>query len=209
MNRDEYIRRLKSRLSRLPKEEYNKAISYFMEYFDEAGAENERQAIQDLGTPEMAADQIIREFAVENAKEPAKDVRHSISAVWIGILAVFAAPIALPFALILGVLGLMLALCLFMLILSACILIISIAAASIPCIIVGVYMLFSSFANGLSTLGLGLAGLGIGILLIKGCIRLGKYVLHLTTRLFAGIAGKKTYHDKKASVSDTINTDKQ
>lgn len=209
MNRDEYIRRLESRLKRLPKEEYDKAISYFMEYFDEAGAENERQAIHDLGTPEMAADQIIREFAVENAKEPAKDVRHGISAVWIGLLAVFAAPIALPFALMLGVLGLMLVLCIFMLVLSAFILIISIAAASIPCIIVGVYMMFSSFANGIATLGLGLAGLGIGILLIMGCIRLGKYVLHLTTRLFAKIAGKKPYHDKKAPVGDIIDTDKQ
>lgn len=209
MNRDEYIRRLESRLRRLPREEYDKAISYFMEYFDEAGEVNERQAIKDLGTPEMAADQIIREFAVENAKEPAKDVKHGVSAVWIGILAVFAAPIALPFAMILGLLGLMLVLCLFMLVLFVFILIISIAAASIPCIIVGVYMLFSSFADGIATLGLGLVGLGIGILLIMGCIRLGKYVLHLTTRLFARIAGKKTYYDKKAPVGDIIDTDKQ
>lgn len=208
MNRDEYIRRLEGRLRRLPKEEHDKAISYFMEYFDEAGAENEKQAIKDLGTPEMAADQIIREFAAENAKKPAKDVKHGISAVWIGILAVFAAPIALPFALMLGLLGLMLVLCLFILVLSVFILIISIAAASIPCIIVGIYMMFSSFANGIATLGLGLIGLGIGILLIMGCIRLGKYVLHLTTRLFARIAGKKPYHDKKAPVGDIIGTDK-
>lgn len=209
MNRDEYIRRLEYRLRKLPKEEYDKAISYFMEYFDEAGAENETQAIQDLGTPEMAADQIIREFAVKNAKEPAKDVRHGISAVWIGILAVFAAPIALPFALMLGLLGLMLVLCFFMLVLSACILVVSIVAASIPCIIVGFYMLFHSFANGITTLGFGLVGLGIGILLILGCIRLGKCVLHLATRLFARVAGEKICHHRKTPVDDIIDTDKQ
>ena len=52
------------------------AISYFTEYFEEAGPDNEAQAIEDLGTPELAADQIIRDFAVENAREPARDVRH-------------------------------------------------------------------------------------------------------------------------------------
>ena len=57
MNKDEYIKRLEYRLRRLPKEEYDKAISYFTEYFEEAGPENEIQATQDLGTPEMAADQ--------------------------------------------------------------------------------------------------------------------------------------------------------
>ncbi len=51
MNRNEYMQRLKDRLRRLPKEDYNKALSYFTEYFEEAGQENESQAIEDLGSP--------------------------------------------------------------------------------------------------------------------------------------------------------------
>ncbi len=209
MNKDEYIKRLEYRLRRLPKEEYDKAISYFTEYFEEAGPENEVQATQDLGTPEMAADQIIREFAAENAKEPAKDVRHSISALWVGILALFAAPIALPAALMLAVLGLMFILIIFMLVLSAFVLAISVSVTAIPCIVVGVCMLFTSFANGVSTLGLGLIALGLGILLVIGCISLGKCIMHLTTRLFARIAGKNRYQNKKTLVNDITETDKQ
>ena len=83
MNRDEYMQCLKYRLRRLPKEDYDKAVSYFTEYFEEAGSENEAQAIHDLGSPELAADQLIRDIAMENAKEPVRDVRHGVSAVWI------------------------------------------------------------------------------------------------------------------------------
>ena len=196
MNRDEYIKRLEYRLRRLPKEDYDKALSYFTEYFEEAGPENEYQAIEDLGAPELAADQIIREFAVENAREPVKNVRHGFSAVWIGILAVFAAPIGLPFALMLGLLGLMLVAVIFMLIFCVFILTVSVAVSSIPCIIIGIWMLFTSFADGVATLGLGLIGLGIGILLIMGSIGLWKGVLHMMTRLFGRIAKGGRRHEK-------------
>lgn len=196
MNRDEYIRHLEYRLRRLPKEEYDKAISYFKEYFEEAGPENEAQAIEDLGTPELAADQIIREFAVENAREPVKNVKHGVSAVWIGILAVFAVPIGLPFALMLGVLGIMIVVIIFALILCVFVLTLSVAVSAIPCIIIGVWMLFTSFADGVATLGLGLIGLGIGILLVMGSIGLGKGGLHMITRLFGRIAKGGKRHEK-------------
>lgn len=196
MSRDEYISHLKYRLRRLPKEEYDKAISYFTEYFEEAGPDNEAQAIEDLGTPELAADQIIRDFAVENAREPARDVRHGFSAVWIGILAVFAAPIGLPFALMLGVMGLTLVILIFTLILCVFIVTISVAVSAIPCIIIGVWMLFTSFADGVATLGAGCIGLGIGILLIMGSIGLGKGLLRMVTRLFGRIAKGGRKHEK-------------
>ena len=62
MNREEYMKLLQHRLRRLPKEDYNRAIAYFIEYFEEAGPEREAQAIEDLGSPELAADQIIRDL---------------------------------------------------------------------------------------------------------------------------------------------------
>ena len=196
MSRDEYISHLKYRLRRLPKEEYDKAISYFTEYFEEAGPDNEAQAIEDLGTPELAADQIIRDFAVENAREPARDVRHGFSAVWIGILAVFAAPIGLPFALMLGVMVLTLVILIFTLILCVFIVTISVAVSANPCIIIGVWMLFTSFADGVATLCAGFIGLGIGILLIIGSIGLGKGLLRMVTRLFGRIAKGGRKHEK-------------
>lgn len=106
MNRADYMKSLEHGLKRLPKEDYDRAISYFEEYFEEAGPDNEKQAIEDLGSPALAADQIIRDFAVENAEKPTKNVKRSFSAVWVGILAVFAAPVGLPLAFAAAALGL-------------------------------------------------------------------------------------------------------
>ena len=42
---------LEKRLRILPKENFNEAMDYFTEYFEDAGPEREQQAIQDLGSP--------------------------------------------------------------------------------------------------------------------------------------------------------------
>lgn len=188
MNRDEYMKCLTHRLRRLPKEDFDKAISYYTEYFEEAGPENEAQAIHDLGSPELAADQIIRNIAAENAKEPIKDVRHGFYAVWIGILAVFAAPIGIPLALTLGILALTFVFLILVLIFCVFVVTISVAVSAIPCIVIGVWMLFTSFADGMASIGIGLIGLGIGYWLIVASVALGKGALHLMTRLFGRVA---------------------
>ncbi|MCI9453456.1 MAG: DUF1700 domain-containing protein [Dorea sp.] len=199
MNRDEYMKRLEYRLRRLPKEDYDKAVSYFTEYFEEAGPDNESQAIEDLGSPEMAADQIIRDFAMENANRPVKDVRRGISAVWVGILAVFAAPIGVPLALTLGILALTFVFVILMLVFCVFILTLSVAVSAIPCIVIGVWMLFTSFADGIATIGIGLLGLGIGYWLLIGSAALGKGVLRLMTRLFGKAAeGRKRYSERRS-----------
>ena len=46
MTRNEYMEQLKKYLKRLPKEDYDNAIEYFSEYFDEAGSENEQQVME-------------------------------------------------------------------------------------------------------------------------------------------------------------------
>ena len=55
MTRKEYMEQLKKYLKRLPKEDYDNAIEYFSEYFDEAGPENEQQVMEELGQPKEAA----------------------------------------------------------------------------------------------------------------------------------------------------------
>ena len=99
MTRNEYMKILTHKLRRLPKDDYYRAVEYFEEYFDEAGPDQEQQAIEDLGSPEEAAKALIVDLAAANVKEPPKTIKKGLSAVWIAILAVFAAPIAVPLAL--------------------------------------------------------------------------------------------------------------
>ena len=55
MTKVEYLAKLDKYLRKLPKEDYQEAMDYFSEYFEEAGPENEQQVINDLGSPERVA----------------------------------------------------------------------------------------------------------------------------------------------------------
>ena len=57
MTRKEDMEQLKKYLKRLPKEDYDNAIEYFSEYFDEAGPENEQQVMEEL--QKSGADMIV------------------------------------------------------------------------------------------------------------------------------------------------------
>lgn len=196
MNRMEYMERLEKKLKRLPKEDYDKAISYFEEYFEEAGPENEAQAIEDLGAPEMAADQIIRDFAQVYASRPEKNVKKSFSGVWVAVLALFAAPIGLPLALAFGCVGLALVVVVAAVLFSVFAVTISFVLIAVPGILVSIWLLFTSPLNGIATLGLVLITAGIGIWAAIGCVALCRGFLHLATRVFGKAARGGRGHEK-------------
>lgn len=77
MNRSEYIKALNEFLSDLPDDERLGAISYHEELFDDAGAENEEQVIESLGSPRYVADTILKDSGMlavrnDNASENTK-----------------------------------------------------------------------------------------------------------------------------------------
>ncbi|XCP84668.1 DUF1700 domain-containing protein [Roseburia hominis] len=191
MNREEYMKSLSRRLKRLPKEDFEKAMAYYEEYFDDAGPENEQQAIEDLGTPEMAADQLIREFALENAKEPPASVKKGLSAVWVGVLAVFAVPVGVPLALAVVVLLLALVIVVGALIFSVWITAFALMVCSVPCILLSFYQMTVAFADGIGTLGAGLVSLGVGVWVVFGSMALSKWFLNVVTRMFGKLVGGK------------------
>lgn len=166
MNKEQYMKALKKKLHRLPKAEFDKAVGYFEEYFEDAGPDQEEQAISDLGTPEEAAHQIIQNIAIENTKEPIKDVKKGVNAVWVGILAVFAAPIALPLLIAAFALALILIACaalIFAALFASGIMITIMGPISICA---GFTMLTTSIPASLVCFGQGITEIGIGLLLI-------------------------------------------
>lgn len=193
MTRAEYMNCLAQKLKRLPKEDFDTAMDYFTEYFEEAGAENEQQAITDLGSPETAADQIIMNMAVKNSEEPdkGKGMKRGFSAVWVGILAVFAAPIALPVAI--AVLGVILSLgaAVLSVVFGVGITGIAAVAASFVGAVCGIVMLFLSPANGIATLGISLIGIGIGLFVGYAAAAGGKHVLKWIARIFGKMVKRR------------------
>lgn len=190
MNREEYMKLLKKHLRRLPKDDFEKAVAYYEEYFDEAGVKNEQQAIEDLGSPEEAAGQIIRDIAINNTKEPANDVKKGMKAVWVGLLAVFAAPVALP--ILLGLLVLLLLLILMVVVVVVCgfVACASIIVTGPVSIAGGLTVLTENTAAGLCCFGYGLFGIGAGLLLVYAMYHLCRFLVNKMIQVFGQIAKK-------------------
>ena len=51
MTRKEYMIELRKQLKKLPHNEFNRAIEYYEEYFNDAGESNEIQVIEEIGSP--------------------------------------------------------------------------------------------------------------------------------------------------------------
>lgn len=107
MTRAQFMGELRERLDRLPPDEREEALAYYEEYFDEAGSEHEQDVIRELGSPASVASRIYADRAVKAARESPHNPGKGLSAIWFIILAVMAAPLAVP--VIAGIIGLIIA----------------------------------------------------------------------------------------------------
>lgn len=65
MTRTEYMAQLEKYLKKLPHKEFQEAITFFNEYFDEAGPEKETAIMEELGSPKEAARSSFRNYSVQ------------------------------------------------------------------------------------------------------------------------------------------------
>ena len=151
MTREEYLAQLRALLTgRTPPDELERILAYYTEYFDEAGPQGEGRVIRELGNP-------------------AERERHGLGTLWKVLLAICAAPIAIP--LILVVVAMVLGLVVLILALVA-----GVAVGGVVAIGAGVFTACAGFSvlfsAGLPTMmffcGVGLLSSGVGLLLIAG-----------------------------------------
>lgn len=186
MTKVEYLAKLDKYLRKLPKEDYQEAMDYFSEYFEEAGPENEAQVIAELGTPKEAARDIISRLLDEKIIDQEKTPKSRVSRVWLAILAILSAPVTLPLALFLFL---------------AVITILALGVAAIAVVLSlgvafltsGIYMLFDSwsylnisFSATALSFGLGLLALGLSLLALLAagavCKVVGRSIVNLARK---------------------------
>ena len=165
MTRTEYIAKLTKYLRKLTQKDYEEALEYFMEYFEEAGPENEAQVIAELGTPKEAAHEVISRLLDEKIIEDKSSLRNKTTILWIAILAVLASPVALPILLLFLAMLLTLLLIIFAVIVTA-------LALTFALLISGVYTFFTSFSLLNVSLASTLFGGGLGLLMFGGALLL-------------------------------------
>ena len=190
MTRTEYIAKLTKYLRKLPQKDYEEALEYFMEYFEEAGPENEAQVIAELGTPKEAAHEVISRLLDEKIIEEKSSLRNKTTILWIAILAVLASPVALPILLFFLAMIMTLLMIIFAVIVTA-------LALTFALLISGVYTFFTSFSllsvSLASTLfggGLGLMMLGGALLLLLISFEICKLIVKLITLLIKWVIKK-------------------
>ena len=191
MTREEYLRQLQHYLKRLPKEDYDSAMEYFTEYFEEAGPEGEQAVIAELGTPKQAASELLRNLLNEQIVQPRE--RRSVGAVlMIALLAICAAPIALPLAI--AATAILFALVLVIASAVLCVLLLGVCGILVggKLILIGLASAGSSVAGMCMLLGLGLLGIGLGILLSMVLIALCRMIGLLLLRLIQWILCRRT-----------------
>lgn len=170
MTRTEYIAKLTKYLRKLPQKDYEEALEYFMEYFEEAGPENEAQVIAELGTPKEAAHEVIsrlldEKIIEEKIIEEKSSLRNKTTILWIAILAVLASPVALPILLFFLAMLLTLLVVIFAVIVTA-------LALTFALLISGIYTFFTSFPLLNVSLASTLFGVGLGLLMFGGALLL-------------------------------------
>ena len=166
MTREEYLAQLRALLTgRTPPDELERILAYYTEYFDEAGPQGEGRVIRELGTPAELVGRVLG--AQRSRTVPAE--RHGLGTLWKVLLAICAAPIAIP--LILVVVAMVLGLVVLILALVA-----GVAVGGVVAIGAGVFTACAGFSvlfsAGLPTMmffcGVGLLSSGVGLLLIAG-----------------------------------------
>lgn len=169
MNRKEFINKLRKEISKLPEEEIEAAIEYYEEYFDDAGEENEKEVLDQLGSPKKVAGQIKSEYVVRTFDEEEKPTaKKRISVIWYIIIGICSAPVSIPLAILAGAIAIALVIAAVCCIVAVFAMIIGGILAAIGSIIVGIM----AIPVALSTASF-FVGIGIGVLAFMcamGCL---------------------------------------
>ena len=190
MSRKAFMARLDELLADITEAEKDEALSYYEEYFEDAGPENEEEVISSLGSPEKVA-ATIKAGLSENAQEEGEfsetgytnsyyDVKDEVATInrrkglggigtggWILILilCVFALPILGP--ILLGIVGTIFGVLVAIAAVIFAVLVTGVAlvAAAIAMVVAGFATLFITPLVGIALIGAALLVAGIGILL--------------------------------------------
>lgn len=179
MNRKQFMDTLRRELSKLPAGEVEDILTYYEEYFDEAGLENEDAVIRELGSPVKIASQMKANYAVKQIDS--KKGKKGLSAIWWVLLGVLAAPIAVPVAFTA-------ALTLFIIITV----VIGLAIAAFfgigMILVVGIALVIAGITSVSAGIGTALVGIGGGLALIGLVLALGFLVLFVVKAIFNSLA---------------------
>lgn len=159
MNKTEFINKVKLGLDNISKEEQENALRYYVEYFQDAGEENEEEVIKELGTPEEVVAKIKSDMNIE--KDLNSKLNQKRTEPWVIVLLVLASPFIFTGLAMLASLILVL----FSLIFAIAVSSFALIFTGLVCSVVSFIAIPVSFASFIFLLGMGLISLAVGLFL--------------------------------------------
>lgn len=201
MSKEEYLNQLHRYLRKLPRQDYEDAMEYFTEYFqetDEAGAE---QLMKELGTPKESARELManlldkkitdhQSYEVDGQTRAEKNGSGK-HIVWIALLVLLAAPVGGPLVLALVAVVLAGLLCLLAFLLCGAILMVCLMIIGAKVIARGLLAVPVSLSGFVLLSGSGLLAVGADMLGVLLCVYLCKWSGMLVAKLARRVANRK------------------
>lgn len=194
MDKQTFLRRLEEGLRQLPPEEREDILAYHREYFQDAGPEQEAKVIQELGDPDLLARRLLSEYGEQppasppppppSQPQPEAPKKKRPSGVLVAILAVLAAPIALPLAAALGAVAIALAVAALSVAVALMAVIVGVLVTGIALVALGFSTLLLYPPAALVVLGAGLVCCGLGLFGVMPVVRLIQVMFRGVANLF-------------------------
>lgn len=180
MRKQEFLSKLKRKISRIPKNELNERLNFYSEMIDdrvEAGF-SEEEAVARIGTVEDVASQVLREYP--SLIDENKKIVYKNNWLLIGI----GSPLWIPLLIAVFAIVLSLYIVLWSVVISIWAVFVSFAAVSVASPIIALIYIGSNFGYALGFVGIGIAFFGLTVLTYYGAkglsiasVKLGKYLL--------------------------------
>lgn len=167
MDKVDFLSQLSRNLANLPKEEIENALNYYEEYFSEAGKENEKYVIKELGSPTKVASQIIANYTINDSSYSPKSIKRGLLNIKLTFKSLFVSSVAFPISIFIAIFAITL-------IVSMAVLIISLLAGSIFLVTAGIGIIFqgltvftwifeNTILHMINHIGMGIMIVGLGI----------------------------------------------
>ncbi len=191
MTKQEFLARLREKLSALPREDIEERLNFYSEIIDDRTEEglSEEEAVAAVGNSDEIAAQILAELNLAQAETKNAKPKKTWS-VWEILLIVLGSPIWLSlliaaFAVILSVY-----IVIWSVIASLWAVFGALAGSSLGVAAAGVIFIFGeNTVSGIAMAGAGITLAGLSVFSFFGCRLATKYILKLTSKIFAWIKG--------------------
>lgn len=197
MKKQEFLTKLKKKLSVLPKKEREERISFYAEMLDDRIEEglSEEEAVEKIGAVDEIASEILTEALSKEAVEKAT-VKKRRSAFQTALLVV-SFPIWLSLLIVAFALVFSFYAVLFALAISLCAVFVALGVCAPACLVAGIIALFSNGYLGFALIGVGFVCAGLSIFLFIACKSAVKGIVAFLKKC---LAGNKRFAYKKEAI---------